>query len=84
MRTKAGKGLRLDDFASKTPNSRALYIRAKKVLPAGVTYGIRYFEPYPFFVAKARGSRLWDVDEMNTLISGLDTQRSSSGTAPKK
>jgi glutamate-1-semialdehyde 2,1-aminomutase len=52
----------MDDYASKTPTSRTLYNRAKMVLPAGVTYGIRYFEPYPFFVAKARGSKLWDVD----------------------
>ncbi len=52
----------MDDYVSKTPTSRTLYNRAKVVLPAGVTYGIRYFEPYPFFVAKARGSKLWDVD----------------------
>jgi glutamate-1-semialdehyde 2,1-aminomutase len=52
----------MDDYVSKTPTSRTLYNRAKMVLPAGVTYGIRYFEPYPFFVAKARGSKLWDVD----------------------
>ena len=52
----------MDDYISKTPTSRTLYNRAKLVLPAGVTYGIRYFEPYPFFVAKARGSKLWDVD----------------------
>jgi len=52
----------MDDYISKTPTSRTLYNRAKIVLPAGVTYGIRYFEPYPFFVAKARGSKLWDVD----------------------
>ena len=52
----------MDDYISKTPTSRTLYNRAKVVLPAGVTYGIRYFEPYPFFVAKARGSKLWDVD----------------------
>ncbi len=52
----------MDDYISKTPTSRTLYNRAKMVLPAGVTYGIRYFEPYPFFVAKARGSKLWDVD----------------------
>jgi glutamate-1-semialdehyde 2,1-aminomutase len=52
----------MDDYISRTPTSRTLYNRAKMVLPAGVTYGIRYFEPYPFFVAKARGSKLWDVD----------------------
>jgi len=49
-------------YASKTPKSRALYERAKRVLPGGVSYGIRYFEPYPFYTARARGSRLYDVD----------------------
>jgi len=50
------------DYASRTPKSRALYERARRVLPGGVSYGIRYFEPYPFFTAKARGSKLHDVD----------------------
>jgi glutamate-1-semialdehyde 2,1-aminomutase len=39
-----------------------LYERAKSVLPAGVSYGIRYFEPYPFYTARAKGSKLFDVD----------------------
>ncbi|HVP26585.1 MAG TPA: glutamate-1-semialdehyde 2,1-aminomutase [Candidatus Bathyarchaeia archaeon] len=51
-----------EKYASKTKKSRALYERAKKVLPAGVSYGIRYFEPYPFFTARAKGSKLYDVD----------------------
>ena len=50
------------EYVSKTPKSKALYERAEKVLPAGVSYGIRYFEPYPFYTAKARGSKLYDVD----------------------
>lgn len=50
------------EYMSKTPKSRALYERAKKLFPAGVSYGIRYFEPYPFYVEKAKGSRLYDVD----------------------
>lgn len=49
-------------YTSKTPKSKALYERAKKVLPAGVSYGIRYFEPYPFYTAHAKGSKLYDVD----------------------
>jgi glutamate-1-semialdehyde 2,1-aminomutase len=52
----------LDEYTRKTPRSRILYERAKKVLPAGVSYGIRYFEPYPFYTAKAKGSKLYDVD----------------------
>jgi glutamate-1-semialdehyde 2,1-aminomutase len=50
------------EYVSKTPKSKALYERAKRVLPAGVSYGIRYFEPYPFYTTKARGSKLYDVD----------------------
>jgi len=52
----------MSSYVSKTPNSRILYERAKSVLPAGVSYGIRYFEPYPFYTARAKGSRLYDVD----------------------
>jgi len=51
-----------EEYLSKTPKSKILYERAKKVLPAGVSYGIRYFEPYPFYTAKAKGSKLYDVD----------------------
>jgi glutamate-1-semialdehyde 2,1-aminomutase len=51
-----------EKYISKTPRSRALYERAKKVLPAGVSYGLRYFEPYPFYTAEAKGSKLFDVD----------------------
>jgi len=51
-----------EEYVSKTRKSSALYERAKKVLPAGVSYGIRYFEPYPFYTARAKGSKLYDVD----------------------
>ena len=51
-----------EKYASKTKKSKTLHERAKKVLPAGVSYGIRYFEPYPFYTAKAQGSKLYDVD----------------------
>ncbi|MGQ9507203.1 MAG: aspartate aminotransferase family protein [Candidatus Bathycorpusculaceae bacterium] len=51
-----------EDYVSKTPKSKTLYERAKRVLPSGVSYAIRYFEPYPFYVAKAKGSKLYDVD----------------------
>jgi len=39
-----------------------LYERAKRVLPAGVSYFIRFMEPYPFYTARAKGSKLYDVD----------------------
>lgn len=42
--------------------SEQLYNRAKKVMPGGVTSPVRFYEPYPFFAASARGSKLVTAD----------------------
>ena len=52
----------LREFKLKTYESEILYKRAMKVLPAGVSYSIRYYNPYPFYTSKAIGSKLFDVD----------------------
>jgi len=52
----------LKRYASKTSKSRKLYDKAKKLLPAGVSYFIRYFEPYPFYTKEAKGSKIIDID----------------------
>ena len=44
------------------PKSKSLFEAAKKVIPSGVNSPVRYFEPYPFFVKKAAGSKIWDED----------------------
>jgi len=51
-----------EKYEAKTQKSKALYKWARNFLPAGVSYGIRYFEPYPFYTVKAEGSKLYDVD----------------------
>jgi len=38
-------------------------MRAKHVIPGGVNSPVRAFEPYPFFVNKAKGSKIYTVDE---------------------
>jgi glutamate-1-semialdehyde 2,1-aminomutase len=43
-------------------NSQMFFERAKKVLPGGVNSPVRAFLPYPFFVERAEGSKLFDVD----------------------
>ncbi len=50
------------DYFSKTKKSRELYSKAAKLTPGGVTYSIRYFSPYPPYIVKAKGTRVWDVD----------------------
>jgi glutamate-1-semialdehyde 2,1-aminomutase len=51
-----------DLYRQKTPLSGNLFKRAKEVMPGGVSHNIHYFPPYPFFLKKAKGSRIWDVD----------------------
>lgn len=51
------------DYTSKTVKSKQLHERAKQLLPAGVSYFLRYFEPYPFYVNWAKGSKIKDVDK---------------------
>ncbi len=48
--------------ALKETKSKQLFERAKKVLPGGVNSPVRAFEPYPFFVERAQGSKMFDSD----------------------
>lgn len=48
-------------------SSKDLFTRAKKIIPSGINSPVRYYDPYPFFVKKAKGSMMWDVDGNNYL-----------------
>jgi glutamate-1-semialdehyde 2,1-aminomutase len=51
-----------DVYRKETLKSESLFKRAKEVMPAGISHNIHYFPPHPFFVKKAKGSKIWDVD----------------------
>ena len=51
-----------DTYRKKTILSESLFKRAKEVMPGGISHNIHYFPPYPFFIKKAEGSKIWDVD----------------------
>jgi len=53
----------IEDYEKRTPRSKALFEKALRYSPGGVSHNIRYFRPYPFFVEKGQGSRLIDIDE---------------------
>ncbi len=44
------------------PKSKELFERAERVMPGGVSSPVRRVEPFPFFVDRAEGSRLYTVD----------------------
>uniref|UniRef100_A0A7C2ZMQ1 Aspartate aminotransferase family protein n=1 Tax=Ignisphaera aggregans TaxID=334771 RepID=A0A7C2ZMQ1_9CREN len=49
-------------YVNKTKKSAEMFSRAFRVLPGGVTYHIRYIDPHPIYVARAKKARIWDVD----------------------
>jgi len=56
---------RTDDhahFAARTGTSKALFERASKVLMGGTTRTSVYFPPYPAYMARGEGCRLYDED----------------------
>ncbi len=46
----------------KLNKSRKLFEEARKLTPGGVHSSIRFFDPYPIFISKAKGSKIYDVD----------------------
>lgn len=50
------------EYAKRHPQSCQLFERAKKVLAGGVGHDLRYFQPSPLYIARAKGGRKWDVD----------------------
>ncbi|MHB8758024.1 MAG: aspartate aminotransferase family protein, partial [Bacillota bacterium] len=52
----------IETYRRRTPGSAALYDRAKKVMPGGVSHNPRFYPPYPIYIDRAEGSKIWDVD----------------------
>ena len=59
-------------YTAEFPTSRKLYEQAKAVFPGGVTHDLRYLEPFPVYIDRAKGSHKWDVDghELIDYFSG--------------
>jgi len=52
----------LERYRAQTKKSYAMYGQAEKILPLGVSSNFRTFEPYPIYIQRAEGSKMWDVD----------------------
>jgi len=50
------------DWPVPHERSRQLFERARKVIPGGVMGQGRFASPYPLYMTKALGARIWDVD----------------------
>src|SRR5258708_36912931 len=49
-------------YRGKTAKSGQLNARASGILPLGVSGAAKFYEPYPIYLARSEGGRVWDVD----------------------
>jgi glutamate-1-semialdehyde 2,1-aminomutase len=52
----------LDKLAEHTPQSRQRYERGVKVMPGGVPSSFQENDPWPVYLERGQGARVWDVD----------------------
>src|SRR5256885_11652840 len=46
----------------RTGQSAQLFQRARRTLPYGVASSFQKMQPYPIYVTRGKGSRIWDQD----------------------
>ncbi len=69
------------EYQRRTPHSAALWERAREHTPLGVHSNYRFLEPYPFYVRRAEGVHLWDVDDHDYLDFNMGFGGLASGHA---
>jgi glutamate-1-semialdehyde 2,1-aminomutase len=52
----------INDYRAKTPRSRELFEEALRVMPGGNSRSTTFFDPYPFYIVRGEGARIWDAD----------------------
>lgn len=50
------------EYKARTQKSFRLYQEATEVFPGGDTRNVTFFKPYPSFMDRGKGCRIWDVD----------------------
>jgi len=61
-----------EQYRARTQKSFNIFQEAGKSLPGGVAGNGKFLEPYPVYVDRARGTKLWDIDgnEYTDLLMG--------------
>ncbi|MCI4344266.1 MAG: aminotransferase class III-fold pyridoxal phosphate-dependent enzyme, partial [Thermoplasmata archaeon] len=68
-------------YEARTPKSRAVWQHAQQRTPLGVHSNYRSLDPYPFYVRRASGVHLWDVDDNQYLDFNMGFGGLQSGHA---
>jgi glutamate-1-semialdehyde 2,1-aminomutase len=52
----------VEEYKANTKKSAEWFARASDHLPGGVTGNVKFYQRYPIFAKKAKGSHIWDLD----------------------
>jgi len=65
----------------RTPQSRELYERARQALAGGVASSYQLRDPWPIYLSRGHGSRVWDVDgnELRDFHNGFGSMVQGHG-----
>jgi len=72
------------EIAARCPKSLAAWQRNRTVMPAGVGSVFRLADPFPMMVKRAKGARVWDVDDNEYLDCMLGFSVMILGNAPEE
>jgi glutamate-1-semialdehyde 2,1-aminomutase len=57
----------VNNYKAKTARSRQMYEEALQVMPGGNSRTTTFFDPYPFYITRGAGPRIWDADGTERL-----------------
>ena len=57
----------IEQYAAKTTRSRQLFEEALRAMPGGNSRTTTFFDPYPFYITRGEGPRIWDADGIERL-----------------
>jgi len=57
----------LEHYYARSKKSRAYYERACNVIPSGSNRGVIFYRPYPVYSKRAKGSHIWDQDNVERI-----------------
>jgi glutamate-1-semialdehyde 2,1-aminomutase len=57
----------IEQYAAKTARSRQLFEEALRAMPGGNSRTTTFFDPYPFYITRGEGPRIWDADGTERL-----------------
>ena len=72
----------LTSYLERGPESRRLFEQAKRNTAGGVGHDLRFARPFPRYIDRAAGSRMWDADGNEYIDYGMGNAACLLGHSP--